>query len=126
MITRAVISATGTWRQPFIPKIPGDDCFKGIQIHSSRYRRPTDFAGKSILVVGGGNSGAQIMAEVLKVAAHCLWVTEQEPVFLPDDVDGRVLFEVATARWLAVREGSLSAGRHGWSRIKHDKGVAVR
>jgi hypothetical protein len=39
------------------------------------------------------------------VAARTSWVTEREPVFLPDDVDGRVLFERATARWLAEREG---------------------
>jgi len=102
---RAVISATGTWRHPFIPNIAGADGFAGTQIHSSRYRRPAHFAGQSVLVVGGGNSGAQIMAEVSKVAARCLWVTEREPVFLPDDVDGRILFERATARWLAEREG---------------------
>jgi len=102
---RVVISATGTWRHPFIPNIPGADRFKGAQIHSSGYRRPTDFTGQSVLVVGGGNSGAQIMAEVSKVAARCLWVTDREPILLPDDVDGRVLFERATARWLAEREG---------------------
>ncbi len=34
-----------------------------------------------------------------------VWFTERELVFLPDDVDGRVLFERATARWKAAREG---------------------
>jgi hypothetical protein len=48
-------------------------------------------------VVGGGNSGAQIMAEISPVA-HALWVTQHDPIFLPDDVDGRVLFERAVAR----------------------------
>ena len=105
MTARAVISATGTWRHPFIPAIPGRTGFEGVQIHSSRYRRPEDFAGLSVLVVGGGNSGAQIMAEVSKIAPRCLWVTEREPVFLPDEVDGQVLFERATARWQAEREG---------------------
>ena len=51
-------------------------------------------------MVGGGNSGAQIMAEVAPVA-RALWVTTQDPVFLPDDVDGRVLFERAVARMKA-------------------------
>lgn len=105
MTARTVISATGTWRHPFIPPIPGREGFVGVQVHSSRYCRPEDFAGLAVLVVGGGNSGAQIMAEVSKVAARCLWVTEREPVFLPDDVDGRVLFERATTRWQAEREG---------------------
>jgi cation diffusion facilitator CzcD-associated flavoprotein CzcO len=102
---RAVISATGTWSHPFIPDIPGRDAFAGHQIHSAHYRRPEDFAGQSVLVVGGGNSGAQILAEVSRVAARATWVTERPPVFLPDDVDGRVLFDRATARWQAEREG---------------------
>jgi cation diffusion facilitator CzcD-associated flavoprotein CzcO len=102
---KAVISATGTWANPFIPDIPGRTGFAGRQIHSAAYRRPQDFAGRTVLVVGGGNSGAQILAEVSRVAARTTWVTEREPVFLPDDVDGRVLFERATARWLAEREG---------------------
>lgn len=105
LAARAVISATGTWSHPFIPEIPGRPMFQGRQIHSSAYRRPGEFAGQSVLVVGGGNSGAQIMAEVSRMAAHCLWITEREPVFLPDDVDGRVLFERASARWQAEREG---------------------
>ncbi len=102
---RAVISATGTWAHPFIPDIPGRGSFAGRQIHSAAYRRPEDFAGLRVLVVGGGNSGAQILAEVSRLAASAIWVTEREPVFLPDEVDGRVLFERATARWQAEREG---------------------
>lgn len=101
---RAVLSATGTWGCPWIPDLPGRDLFRGRQVHSAHYWRPEDFAGQSVLVVGGGNSGAQILAEVSKVAPTT-WVTEREPVFLPEDVDGRVLFERATARWQAEREG---------------------
>lgn len=101
---RTVVSATGTWGRPWIPDTPGRDGFRGRQLHSAQYRRPEDFAGQDVLVVGGGNSGAQIVAEVSKVA-RATWVTEREPVFLPDDVDGRVLFERATARWQAEHEG---------------------
>lgn len=97
---RNVVSATGTWSHPFIPDIPGRDHFQGTQVHSARYVRPEDFAGKTVLVVGGGNSGAQIMAEVAPVA-RALWVTAHDPLFLPDDVDGRVLFERAVARMKA-------------------------
>ena len=55
------------------------------------------FRGMRVLVVGGGNSGAQILAE-LSLVADATWVTLDDPVFLPDDVDGRVLFERASAR----------------------------
>jgi putative flavoprotein involved in K+ transport len=101
---RAVISATGTWEQPWIPPMPGRDRFGGLQLHSAQYRSPAPFAGKRVLVVGGGNSGAQILAELSKVA-RTTWVTYAPPTFLPDEVDGRVLFEQATARFNATQEG---------------------
>ena len=57
-----------------------------------------------MVVVGGGNSAAQILAEVSTVT-DTLWVTPRPPRFLPDDVDGRVLFAAATERVRALQEG---------------------
>lgn len=105
---RTVISATGTFRKPFIPAYPGAHKFKGRQLHSSDYRSPDEFIGKRVLIVGGGNSGAQILAELSKVA-DTTWVTLEEVTFLPDDVDGRVLFDQATAHYYAIQQGK----RHG-------------
>lgn len=102
---RAVVSATGTWRKPFIPDVPGRQTFTGVQIHSAHYGTPEAFARKRVAIVGGGNSAAQILAEVSQVAADTLWVTLEPPSFLPDDVDGRVLFERASAKLQAVKEG---------------------
>lgn len=101
---KAVISATGTWSRPIIPAYPGHELFEGQQIHSAHYVKPAAFAGQTVLVVGAGNSGAQIYAEVSKVA-QAIWVTQQAPKYLPDEVDGRVLFERATARLKAQQEG---------------------
>jgi hypothetical protein len=53
-----------------------------------------------VVVVGGGNSGAQILAEV-SLEAETLWVTAGPPRFLPDEVDGAFLFRDATDRWRA-------------------------
>lgn len=103
---RAVVSATGTWSHPHIPHYPGSELFGGQQLHSAHYVEAQPFAGKRVLVVGAGNSGAQILAEVSKVA-DATWVTPTEPLFLPDDVDGRVLFERATERWKAQQEGRV-------------------
>lgn len=99
LTARAVVSTTGTWGAPYVPDYAGRELFGGIQLHSAHYRNPQPFAGKRVLIVGGGNSGAQILAEVSEVA-ETIWVTLKEPVFLPDDVDGRVLFERASARVL--------------------------
>ena len=101
---RAVISATGTWEHPWVPDMPGRERFGGWQLHSAHYHSPAPFAGRRVLVVGGGNSGAQILAELSSVA-HVTWVTFAAPTFLPDEIDGRVLFEQATARFTAQQEG---------------------
>ena len=71
--TKAVVSATGTWSSPYIPDYPGRERFKGRQLHSARYEGPESFGGQRVLVIGGGNSGAQILAEVSKVAETTLW-----------------------------------------------------
>jgi putative flavoprotein involved in K+ transport len=102
---RAVISATGTWSSPYLPDIEGQELFAGTWMHSASYRSPDGLAGQSVIVVGGGNSGAQIHAEVSQVA-ESLWVTQVEPTFLPDDVDGRVLFDRASARVRGVENGA--------------------
>jgi putative flavoprotein involved in K+ transport len=103
-LAQAVVSATGSWRHPHTATYPGREAFKGRQLHSAHYVSAAPFVGQRVLVVGGGNSGAQILAEVSQVA-ETLWVTEKPPNFLPDDVDGRVLFERATERWRAQQEG---------------------
>lgn len=101
---KVVISATGTWSEPFIPNYDGLEQFQGILIHSADYKNADQFKGKKVMIVGGGNSGAQILAEVSQVA-ETIWVTKTLPQFLPDDVDGRVLFLRATERLKAQQEG---------------------
>ncbi|MGZ8455751.1 MAG: ArsO family NAD(P)H-dependent flavin-containing monooxygenase [Gemmatirosa sp.] len=102
---RAVVSATGSWTSPIVPDAPGRDGFRGALLHSAHYPGPASFAGQRVVVVGGGNSGAQIVADLLDVAAEVRWATREPPRFLPDDVDGRVLFGQATARWKALQAG---------------------
>ena len=109
---RHVVSTTGTWERPFWPAYPGMDIFAGRQLHAADYARPEDFAGQRVVVVGGGNSAAQVLAEVSMVA-RTTWVTARPPRFLPDDVDGRDLFAAATARLLALREGRTHEGVGG-------------
>jgi putative flavoprotein involved in K+ transport len=103
---RAVISATGG--NPYIPAIEGRDEFEGIQIHSLDYSDSSRFRGKRVVVVGGGNSGAQIVAELTEPGsgvARVTWATLEAPMFLPDEIDGRYLFEQATAIYNARKEG---------------------
>jgi putative flavoprotein involved in K+ transport len=101
---KAVVSATGTFANPYIPEIEGSEKFTGEILHSSRYHNPEKFLGKKVAIVGGGNSGAQILAEVSTVA-KTIWITQKEPRFLPDHIDGRYLFDAATQLYEAQKQG---------------------
>ncbi|WP_151708738.1 ArsO family NAD(P)H-dependent flavin-containing monooxygenase [Acinetobacter brisouii] len=101
---KAVISATGTWSHPYIPYYSGFENFKGMSLHSAHYQNPEALQGQRVLIVGGGNSAAQLVAEISQVATT-IWVTQTPPQFLADDVDGRVLFLRATERLKAQQEG---------------------
>lgn len=101
-MARTVVSATG--KAPHWPSVPGQDTFRGRQLHSADYTSPLWMAGDRVVVVGGGNSGAQIMAEVGPIAAEATWATQHPPTFLPAEVDGRVLFEEATKVYRAQQE----------------------
>lgn len=101
---RAVVSATGTWSCPVEPEASECRDFRGTVLHSARYPGAGPFAGKRVVVVGGGNSGAQITAELSEIAT-VTWATREPPTFLPTHVDGRYLFKQATARYRAIQEG---------------------
>lgn len=76
--TRALINATGTWTRPFWPRYPGT--FAGRQLHTADYHGPDEFAGRRVLVVGGGTSAVQLQLEIAEVA-ETFWVTRRPPVF---------------------------------------------
>lgn len=101
---KAIVSATGSYANPFIPAIPGAGSFKGTILHSAQYQEPGSFSGKRVAIAGEGNSGAQILAEVSKVAST-LWITKQPPEFLPDNIDGKYLFDAATQQYEARQQG---------------------
>ncbi|KJY23827.1 pyridine nucleotide-disulfide oxidoreductase, partial [Streptomyces sp. NRRL S-444] len=79
------------------------------RLHTVQYRNPQEFAGQRVIVVGGGNSGAQIAADLACTAA-LTWVTQRPPRYLADDIDGRALFDHATARRRALDEGRTDNG----------------
>jgi putative flavoprotein involved in K+ transport len=111
-LARAVVSATGTASSPFVPEFPGRSEFRGEQLHSAEYRGPDGFGGRRVMVVGGGNSGAQILAEVSTVA-DTVWATRRPPRIMPDHIDGRVLFGAATERRRALESGEDAPGVAG-------------
>jgi putative flavoprotein involved in K+ transport len=101
---KAIVSATGSFLNPFSPEVEGAEQFLGTILHSSQYISPEEFKGKRVAIVGEGNSGAQILSEVSKVTST-IWITRKEPKFLPDHVDGRYLFDAASQMYQARLQG---------------------
>ncbi|MFF1275289.1 flavin-containing monooxygenase [Streptomyces marokkonensis] len=69
---RAVVAATGAFRSPYTPDVPGQDEFAGQSLHAAGYRGPEPFTGRRVVVVGGGNSAVQIAAELGAIAETTL------------------------------------------------------
>ena len=108
LTARNVVMATGIWSAPFVPFVPGT--FAGTQLHSASYRRPSDFAGQRVAVVGGGNSGAQIVADLELAGVDAQWFTRRPPSFMPEDVDGAQLFRRNRERFVAIARGDGDPG----------------
>jgi putative flavoprotein involved in K+ transport len=66
---RDVIVATGYNGRPFVPEWPGRESFTGELTHSADYRNPLRYVGRDVLVVGIGNSGAEIATDVAEGGA---------------------------------------------------------
>ncbi|RVD53440.1 MAG: NAD(P)/FAD-dependent oxidoreductase [Mesorhizobium sp.] len=65
-----VVIASGYNAEPLLPKFTGIDAFKGKTLHSADYRNATPFAGQSVLVVGMGNTGAEIALDLAEGGAR--------------------------------------------------------
>lgn len=63
----AVAVCSGLHQSPHRPQFDGEETFSGEILHGAEYRRPAQAAGKRVLIVGAGESGADVVAEV---AAH--------------------------------------------------------
>jgi cation diffusion facilitator CzcD-associated flavoprotein CzcO len=73
---RHLVVATSVNRVPKRATIAGVESFGGRALHSAEYRNATPFRGRSVLVVGSGNSGAEIALDLLEGGARAvsMWV----------------------------------------------------
>ncbi|WNV82755.1 NAD(P)-binding domain-containing protein [Umezawaea sp. Da 62-37] len=101
---RALINATGTWTRPFWPRYPGQETFRGRQLHTADYARPEEFAGQHVVVVGGGSSAIQLQLEIARHAT-VTWVTRREPLFTDEPFTHEIGRAVVARVDEAVRAG---------------------
>uniref|UniRef100_A0A452VCU4 Flavin-containing monooxygenase n=1 Tax=Ursus maritimus TaxID=29073 RepID=A0A452VCU4_URSMA len=74
-----IMVCSGMYSDPFLPlqNFPGIKRFKGQYIHSWEYKSPEKFRGKKIIVVGIGNSGADLAVELSHVASQVFLSTRR-------------------------------------------------
>ena len=84
----AVVIATGIMSKPVTPSITGRDSFEGQIIHSVAYRRPDEFRGQRVLVVGVGNSGGEIASELGHAGADVTILVRRGANVVPRSIAG--------------------------------------
>ena len=86
--SHAVVVATGGTRVPVLPDWAGQSDFAGRVLHSSAFRRADEFAGQRVLVVGCGNSAAEIASRLTAHAREVICAVRTPPHLLPKSVLG--------------------------------------
>lgn len=128
-----VINSTGTWSRPFWPHYPGQERFRGRQLHVADYTSADEFAGRRVVIVGAGVSAVQLLDEISHVATT-FWVTRREPRWSETefDIPARVAaiagVEDRVRRGLPPGSVISVTGMHWtpWARAAQARGVLVR
>ncbi len=84
---RAVLVCNGHHWHPNLPRFPGS--FDGESLHSHGYRSPEQLRGKRVLVVGIGNSGADIACDAAPVARRTILASRRGAHVIPRHLFGR-------------------------------------
>ncbi|MFD6419167.1 flavin-containing monooxygenase [Streptomyces sp. NPDC060194] len=95
---RAVVVATGFNHTPKVPEWPGRDTFRGELLHASEYRNPGPYADRDVLVVGVGNTGAEIAADLADGGAARVRLAVRTPPYI---------LRRSTLGWPSQRTGIL-------------------
>ncbi len=84
-----VVIATGVNRVPYRPQFPGEEAFQGQILHSRAYRNAVPFQGQRVLVVGMGNTGAEIALDLAENGAQAFLSVRGPVNIVPRDFLGR-------------------------------------
>ncbi|MGW1866541.1 flavin-containing monooxygenase [Streptomyces mauvecolor] len=96
--TSRVVVATGYNHTPYVPEWAGAETYTGELVHASRYRNPAPYAGRDVLVVGAGNTGAEIAADLADGGAGRVRLAVRTPPHI---------LRRSTAGWPAQATGIL-------------------
>jgi cation diffusion facilitator CzcD-associated flavoprotein CzcO len=88
-VAPVVVVATGWADFPYSPTWPGMKDFAGPILHSSVYRNPEPFGGKRVLIVGYGNSGAEIALDLSEAGLDVVLAVRSPINVIPRELFGR-------------------------------------
>jgi putative flavoprotein involved in K+ transport len=80
-----VVVAMANYQEPRTPAFAGQLDASITQLHASQYRNPSQLRPGGVLVVGAGNSGAEISVEVVR--SHPTWLSGRDPGAIPFRID---------------------------------------
>ena len=100
--SKNLVIATGAFQTPIVPAFSKELSKDVFQIHSSQYKNPNQLKEGNVLVVGGGNSGAQIAVELSKEKETYLAISKKI-TYLP------LTFNNKSTYWWLDRLGILKA-----------------
>lgn len=109
-LTRQVVVATGAYQVPWIPPFAAALPAGVRQLHSSRYRNPAGLPPGPVIVVGGGNTGVQLAAELAATRPTTLAIGKRLTQ-LPRTFLGRGIFDWLTATRALTIPGTSPLGR---------------
>jgi NAD(P)H-nitrite reductase large subunit len=88
MKPRYVVMATGYNGVPNLPSVPGLEGFRGTAIHARLYKNPAPYQCKRTLVVGCGNSGAEIALDLAEQGVDVAMVVRGPVHVVPREIFG--------------------------------------
>jgi putative flavoprotein involved in K+ transport len=95
-----VVVATGFYGTPSVPGFAGELGPHIVQMHSSAYRDPSQLRPGDALLVGAGNSGADIAIEVS--ATHGTWLSGRDKGQVPIRIESRLARFVLPVLWFVA------------------------
>lgn len=104
---QVVVVATGHYNEPQLPDWPGAEGFAGRLLHSVDYSSGAEFAGRKALVVGIGNSGAEIATDLVEQGASAVTIA----VRTPPPIISRDLFGLIPVQLLGLAFTAVPAPR---------------
>jgi putative flavoprotein involved in K+ transport len=124
-----VVVAMSGWQRPRIPAFASELSPRIVQIHSFDYRNPSQLQPGGVVVVGAGNSGAEIALDV--VPGHETWLSGPDTGHVPFRIDGlaarlllvRLVLRVVFHRILTVK---TPIGRKARAKMLHRGEPLVR